>query len=283
MIVAHTITELREAIRTSSGTAKLALVPTMGALHEGHLRLVNVAAKATGNVVMSAFVNPIQFRPGEDLDSYPSSPERDHELAAASGVNILFTPSTDEMYRNGSEIRVVPGRLAELWEGAIRPGHFAGVLTVVAKLLNLVRPDVVVFGQKDIQQVVLVKRMIAELEFGTTLLTVPTVRETDGLALSSRNIKLTSAARISARVLSASLRTAQEMFQAGTRDAAAIKSAVAMILESEPGVEPDYIAVTDPENMEPVISVTKGSVVAIAARVGATRLIDNVILGEVQD
>ncbi len=263
-----------------SDGARVALVPTMGALHEGHLALVDEARRLADRVVMSVFVNPLQFRPGEDFDRYPRDLVGDAGLAAARGVDLLFTPDVATMYPPGSETRIVPGSTSTRWEGAARPGHFEGVLTVVAKLFHLVEPTVALFGQKDIQQVTLIRRMVADLDWPITLRVVPTVREADGLALSSRNRYLNPSERTAALALSRGLRAAQAAFEAGERSAAALEREVMDAMADEPLVHPEYIAVTDPVGLEPVSSAEPGTIIAVAARLGATRLIDNVMLGE---
>jgi pantoate--beta-alanine ligase len=252
----------------------------MGALHEGHLALVDEARRRADAVLMSLFVNPLQFGRGEDLAHYPRNLERDRELAAARGVDALFAPDAATMYPPGSEVRVVPGPSADRWEGAARPGHFAGVLTIVAKLFHLAEPDVACFGRKDVQQAMLVRRMVRDLDWPIELVVVPTVREPDGLALSSRNAYLSPAERKEALALSAALRAAHEAWRAGERDAARIEARMRRVLEMSPGVRLEYISLAEPEVLAPVATVDGGTVVALAARVGTTRLIDNIILGE---
>jgi pantoate--beta-alanine ligase len=252
----------------------------MGALHEGHLSLVRAARAQAGLVVMSIFVNPLQFGPGEDLARYPRDLARDRRLAGEAGVDALFVPAVETIYPPGSEVRVVPGATAERWEGAARPGHFAGVLTVVAKLFNIVQPDVAYFGQKDWQQATLVRRMVRDLDFPVEIVVAPTVRETDGLALSSRNAYLSAEERREARGLSAALGAAHAAFAAGERDPGALQREVARVLGMYPGVVADYISVVEPETLEPAARLDERTVVALAARVGTTRLIDNIVLGE---
>lgn len=283
MLTLTQIAPLRDALAAHTHLHKrIALVPTMGALHEGHLRLVDVARGLADLVVISVFVNPLQFRPGEDFTAYPRRLEQDRALAAARGVAVLFAPDVDEMYGSGTETRVVPGDTASRWEGAIRPQHFDGVLTVVAKLLNIVSPQVIVFGQKDFQQVVLVRQMMLEFHYPVTMSVVPTVREPDGLAMSSRNAYLAPGDRQAARALPDALRAVQDLFASGERSAAALQRAARDVLEAAPGVAPDYIAVTDPTHLAPRETAGPGDVVMLAARVGSTRLIDNVILGAAQ-
>lgn len=267
----------REAERRAG--RRVGFVPTMGALHEGHLSLADLAARATQTVLMSLFVNPLQFGPGEDFERYPRDLARDRALVAGRGVTALFTPGVDVMYPPGSETRVVPGPTAERWEGAMRPGHFTGVLTVVAKLFNLVQPDVAVFGQKDIQQVTLIRRMVRDLDLPVEILVGPTVREADGLALSSRNAYLTVAEREQALSLSRSLRAADVAWRGGEADALRLESHMRQQFVAAPGVTVDYIAIVDPGTLTPVQRADHGTVVAVAGRVGRTRLLDNLILG----
>ena len=258
---------------------RVAFVPTMGALHAGHLALVDLAARLAPTVLMSVFVNPLQFGPGEDFARYPRDLDRDRALAAGRGVAALFVPAVEAMYPPGAETRVVPGPMAERWEGAQRPGHFAGVLTVVAKLLNLVQPDLAVFGQKDIQQVCLVQRMVRDLDLPVEIHVGRTVRETDGLALSSRNAYLSSADRTAALSLSRALRAADLAWRGGEAEALRLHSLMMEQFHMSIGVTVDYIAIIDPDTLRPVERADGGTIVAVAARVGRTRLLDNHILG----
>ena len=273
--------DLRRWVRAERAAGRrIALVPTMGYLHEGHLALVDEARRRADTVVMSIFVNPLQFGPGEDLARYPRDLPRDRRLAESRGVDALLVPAEAAMYPPGSEVRIVPGPTADRWEGAARPGHFTGVLTVVAKLFHLVEPDFAVFGRKDIQQAVLIRQMVRDLDWPLALVVVPTVREPDGLALSSRNAYLEPDERRRALVLSAALRAAHEAFRAGTRGAREVSAAARGVLGTEPSVSVEYLAVTEPRTLAPVDTVDADTVVALAARVGRTRLIDNIILGE---
>ena len=259
---------------------RVALVPTMGYLHDGHLSLVDVARAEADTVAMSIFVNPLQFGPTEDLDRYPRNLARDRALARERGVDLLFVPDVPAMYPPGSEVRVVAGETASRWEGAARPGHFDGVLTVVAKLFHLVEPEVAVFGQKDIQQLTLIRRMVEDLDWPVRLVAAPIARDPDGLALSSRNVYLSAEERDEALGLHRSLAAAVESFGAGERRGEAIAGVVRRSLEAQRHIAVDYIAVVQPERLRPVSEVRAGTIVAIAARVGRTRLIDNVILAE---
>lgn len=278
---ASRIAGVRAAVAAARGRgARIALVPTMGALHEGHLRLLDEARRRGSFVVMSIFVNPLQFGPGEDFARYPRDAEGDAAKAAARGADLVFLPEVDEMYPPaGRAVAVVPERLHERWEGAVRPGHFAGVLTVVAKLFNIVLPDVAVFGQKDYQQATLVRALVRDLDFPLEIVVAPTTREPDGLALSSRNVYLSPDDRRRALALSRALRAMQSAWRAGSRDAEPLLDAGRRVLASEPEVRVDYLALVDPDSLEPVARAGAGSVALVAARVGATRLIDNVILG----
>jgi len=257
---------------------RVGFVPTMGFLHEGHLRLVDRAKELADRVVMSIFVNPLQFGPQEDLARYPRDLARDRTLAAARGVDCLFVPDTAAMYPGAPVARVAPGPGGDVLEGKIRPGHFSGVLTVVAKLFHLVEPDAAVFGRKDFQQATLVRQMVRELDFPIEIDVVPTVRELDGLALSSRNSYLSPDERRSALALSRALRAVEQAWRGGQAEAAALQKK-GMETLAAPGVQPEYLALVD-EALAPVERVTARTIVLVAARVGATRLIDNVVLGE---
>jgi pantoate--beta-alanine ligase len=277
-VLASTREELATLLGRSSGRA--GFVPTMGALHEGHASLMRVARErvADGPVVASVFVNPLQFGPGEDLDRYPRTLDADLEVCGREGVDIVFAPSVDEVYPGGEpQVMVRPGPLGRVLEGKVRPGHFRGVLTVVAKLFGLVRPDVAVFGQKDYQQLVLIRRMVLDLNMGVEVVGAETVREPDGLALSSRNRYLDAEQRASATALSLALRAAQENARYGAAGALAAARAE---LRAAPGVDLDYLVVTDPDLGELPSDVPPGTEARalIAARVGTTRLIDNMPL-----
>jgi len=265
------------AARRSAGD-RIACVPTMGYFHDGHLALIDEARRQAGCVVVSSFVNPLQFGPGEDLDQYPRDDEHDRQLAEGRGVDILFRPDAAVMYPPGSEIHVVPGAAGAEWEGTFRPGHFEGVLTVVAKLFHLVDPDVALFGQKDIQQATLIQQMVRDLNWNIDIVVVPTVREADGLALSSRNVYLSAPGRRQALGLSGALAEAHRAWQAGERTAAGIEARMQGLLGAVEGLEIEYIAVVDPARFQSVEVVDEETVVAVAGRVGRTRLIDNVVL-----
>jgi pantoate--beta-alanine ligase len=281
MLELTTIPELRAWTRAQrDARRRIGLVPTMGYLHEGHLTLVDEARQRADAIVMTIFVNPLQFGPNEDLARYPRDLPRDRALAAARGVDALFVPPLDAMYPPGSEVRVIPGPTAERWEGAARPGHFAGVLTVVAKLFHLVEPDLACFGQKDVQQLTLIKRMVRDLDWPMEIVAVPTVREADGLALSSRNAYLGAEDRSRAVVLSRALLAAHQAWCEGETRAQAIEQRMRLELKTTPEVAMEYIAIVEPETLAPVTAVNAGTVVAIAGRVGGTRLIDNIVLAK---
>ncbi|MBI4421262.1 MAG: pantoate--beta-alanine ligase [Gemmatimonadetes bacterium] len=266
------------------GGRRIGFVPTMGFLHQAHLRLVADAARHSDAVVMSIFVNPLQFGPGEDLERYPRDLARDRALAAAGGVACLFVPSDQAMYRRPAAIRVTPGPLARHLCGPRRPGHFEGVLTVVAKLFHIVEPDVAVFGRKDVQQARIIQRMVDDLDLPVEILVSPTVREADGLALSSRNAYLSRAERSTALALSRGLEEGHRRYRSGTRSAAEIIAAVRRVADGAPGLSLEYVEAVDPENLDPVADVGADTILALAARVGGggggTRLIDNVVLGQ---
>jgi pantoate--beta-alanine ligase len=259
---------------------RIGFVPTLGYLHEGHLALVDEARRRADAVILSIFVNPLQFGPAEDLARYPRDLPRDRALASARGVDAIFVPTVDAMYPAGSEVRVAPGPIADRWEGVARPGHFAGVLTVVAKLFNLVEPDLACFGQKDIQQLTLIRRMVQDLDWPVEIVTLPTVRESDGLALSSRNAYLGSEDRKRAVVLSRALQAAHEAWRGGESRATGLEARMRQELGREPAVAVEYISIAEPDALAPVEMADERTVVSLAARIGGTRLIDNIKLGE---
>ncbi|CAN5240107.1 pantoate--beta-alanine ligase [soil metagenome] len=274
-VVAKTIIELRTALTEArSGGRTVALVPTMGALHAGHFALVDRAAELADVVVVSIFVNPLQFGAGEDLDRYPRTLDDDTTALEARGIDLIFAPSAAEMYPAGSaQTRVVAGRVGSLYEGRSRSGHFDGVLTVVAKLLNIVTPDTIVFGQKDAQQAFLVRQMVADLDVATRVETVETVRDDSGLALSSRNRFLDPKDLKAALSLSIALEAAESSADRGVDG---VLAAAQSVLMGQHLVELDYLAIVDPATFLPVDTGHSGkAIVLIAARVGETRLIDN--------
>jgi pantoate--beta-alanine ligase len=258
--------------------AGVGFVPTMGALHAGHRSLLAAARAGNDLVVASVFVNPLQFGPAEDLAAYPRDRDADLAVLAAEGVDLAFLPPDGEMWPDPPDVRLAVGGLAERLEGLVRPGHLDGVATVVAKLLHLVGPSRAYFGQKDAQQLAVVRRMVADLAFPNEIVACPTVREPDGLAVSSRNAYLSPDERRRATALYRALSAGRAAFEAGGRDPAAVEAAARDLLEDAPGVAPDYVALVDPVTFEPVKQTEPGQVLATAARVGRTRLIDNVIL-----
>ncbi len=279
MLVAGTRAEVGSwTARCAGDGLATALVPTMGSLHRGHLSLVEIAAATGAKVALSIFVNPLQFGPAEDFERYPRELERDLILAENAGVDLAFTPTVQEMYPGGEPwIGVVPERGADLLCGRSRPGHFRGVLTVVAKLFGIFSPEVAVFGQKDYQQLVLIRRMVADLDMPLDIVAGPIVRDPDGLAMSSRNRYLSQADRGHALALVQALDGCERLYRSGERDAAAFLRRLHDAGGS--GVSIEYAEVVHPVTLESLDHAEGGSVCAIAARVGSTRLIDNLILG----
>ena len=257
----------------------LTLVPTMGALHAGHMSLVKRARDEGDALVVSIFVNPTQFGPGEDYERYPRDLDRDAGMLEPFSPEAVFSPEATDIYLPGFGTTVEPGAVAASLEGAARPGHFRGVATVVLKLLNIVQPHIAYFGQKDFQQVMVLRRMVRDFNVNTRIRVCPTVRETDGLAISSRNAYLGADDRRAAPVLYRSLRRAQHRFQQGDSHAAGLLESVQSVIAGEPAVKLEYAAVVNPATMEPVEEAVPGSVALVAARVGPARLIDNLILG----
>ena len=271
--------ELRAATDAARASgAGVGFVPTMGALHAGHRALLARARAENGLVVASVFVNPLQFGPAEDLASYPRDREADLAVLAAEGTDLAFLPAEGEVWPAPPEVRLQVGALADRLEGLVRPGHLDGVATVVAKLLHLAGPSRAYFGQKDAQQLAVVRRMVEDLAFPNEIVACPTVREPDGLAVSSRNAYLSAVELERATALYRALSAGRAAFQAGQRDPAAVEAAARDLLEDVPGVEPDYVVLVDPATFESAKQAAPGQVLATAARVGSTRLIDNVIL-----
>lgn len=274
-----TIDEMRHVIAGARAKGQsIALVPTMGALHEGHLTLVDEAKRVAEKVVMSIFVNPLQFGPSEDFARYPRTLEEDAKLAAKRGVDFLFTPTREDIYPEYAPVVMVhPGSIGKEWEGAVRPHHFEGVLTVVAKLFHIVTPDIAVFGQKDLQQAAVIKAMVRDLNFAVGILVAPTVREPDGLAMSSRNRYLSPKERELARILSKALFAMQDVFAKGERRASALEAIGWRMLERVVGLTPRYLAVVNADTFQRVNTVRHGDAAVGAVRVGETKLIDNII------
>jgi pantoate--beta-alanine ligase len=258
----------------------LAFVPTMGFFHEGHLELMRVAKKLGDVLVISIFVNPTQFGPQEDLEAYPRDTEGDLAKAQEVGVDIVFLPSPEEIYPEGYQTHVEVERVTKHLCGLSRPGHFQGVSTVVAKLFNITKAHIAVFGQKDYQQLTVVSRMVKDLNMDIEIVGAPTVREPDGLAMSSRNSYLTPEQRESALCLKRSLDLAQDMVQRGTKDGKTVKTAVEKLIRNYPFTEIDYVTVCDPVSLEDVERIEGEALLALAVRVGKTRLIDNGILAK---
>ncbi len=283
MRLIHTVAELREEIALAKAqNLTIGLVPTMGALHEGHASLITAANRENDFVVVSVFVNPTQFGPNEDLDAYPRTLEADCKLAEEKGANVVFAPSPKEMYPSEDDTWVeVTGDVTKVLCGRTRPIHFRGVTTVVTKLFNLAQPDRAYFGQKDAQQVEVLKRMVNDLFFPLELRVMPIIREKDGLAKSSRNTYLNESERIAALVLSRSLKAAKEMYAAGERDAEKIIAAVTEGIKAEPMSNIDYVEIYALPELKPIANPLKGSnLLAVAVKFGTTRLIDNVVLEE---
>ena len=268
---------MKSACRELAGKT-LGFVPTMGALHEGHLSLVRASKSRCDMTAVSIFVNPLQFGPSEDLAKYPRTLDHDARMLEELGVDLLFVPGADEMYPTGAKTYVLVDELSDKLDGASRPGHFRGVATVVAKLFEIVGPDYAFFGQKDAAQVAVLRKMVSDLNMDVELVVGPTVRETDGLAMSSRNVYLTAEQRQQALVLNRSLLKVRAAADAGEHDAAKLTEIGKQVLAEEPGVHLDYFAIVDPDTLDPVEDISPGALVAVAAYVGPTRLIDNVVL-----
>jgi pantoate--beta-alanine ligase len=269
---------MRRLARELGRQGRIGLVPTMGSLHEGHLALVRFARRHCDSVVVSVFVNPLQFGPTEDFGRYPRDFRRDRALLAAAGVDVVFHPDVKAMYPAGFATSVEVERLSRGLCGRSRPGHFRGVVTVVSKLFNIVRPDVAVFGQKDAQQAFIIRRMARDLGYDLRVFVVPTVREPDGLALSSRNVYLTPAQRSDAPVLHRSLALARRMVRNGERSAARIRAAMRGMIVRESGGRVDYVEIVDTSDLAPVRIVRGEALIALAVFFGRTRLIDNLIV-----
>ncbi len=275
MRVISTIDAMRHA-RASYST--LGLVPTMGYLHAGHLSLVRQARQECGAVAVSIFVNPTQFGPNEDFGRYPRDMQRDLSLLEAEGVDLVFTPEPSEIYPPGFGTEVVLAAAEEVLEGAARPGHFRGVATVVCKLLNIVQPTRAYFGQKDAQQTVVVRQMVRDLNMPYEIVVAPTIREADGLALSSRNTYLSGEQRQVATVLFRALRAANDRYAAGERSGDVLREVMRTVLASEPSVQPEYVSVADPLSLRELEMISHGALLSMAVRLGSVRLIDNMVL-----
>ena len=279
MRLVRTVAGLRSSVRAArTGGAQIALVPTMGAFHEGHLSLMRQAREKAGFVIVSLFVNPTQFNDASDLQKYPRNEALDAEMARDVGVDLMFAPTADEVYPPGFATTVEVARLTEPLEGASRgPQHFRGVATVVTKLLNMTQPDVALFGQKDAQQALVIRRLVRDLDLPVRIEICPTVREADGLAMSSRNVRLEADARRRAPALARALRAIEASVVSGERDATAALATAAPSLE-EAGIVPEYLAAVSADTLQPVTTIDSETLIAIAATIGGVRLIDNVIV-----
>jgi pantoate--beta-alanine ligase len=279
MKICSTIPEARAACGDARASRKrLGLVPTMGALHEGHLSLVRAARAQCDAVAVSIFVNPTQFGPAEDLSKYPRQFARDRGLLEKEGVEILFAPPVEEIYPGGAVTWVLVEGLSEKLDGRSRPGHFRGVTTIVAKLFHIFEPEAAFFGQKDAAQLAVIRRMVEDLNFPVEIVACPIVREADGVAMSSRNTYLNREERSRALVLQRSLQEARQQFNAGERIAAKLIAAAKEVIAREPQVTLDYFEIVDPDTLDPVERISQKMLVAVAAYVGSTRLIDNLVL-----
>ena len=278
MILIESVAQMQQFARERRG--EIALVPTMGYLHEGHASLMVEARKRAKTVVVSIFVNPTQFGVNEDLDSYPRDLERDKRVAEEAGVDVIFAPKASDMYPEGYQSWVNLEDLTTHLCGASRPGHFRGVTTVVTKLFNIVTPKVAIFGKKDFQQLAVIRRMVQDLNMDLEIVGMPIVRESDGLALSSRNAKLDPVQRQSALCLSRSLTAAREAFLSGERSVSALRESALEVIKREKTAEVDYLEFRDQDTLAPVQKADERTLLALAVRIGAVRLIDNCILGE---
>jgi len=282
MKICESSEQVRAAVRAAKSQGqRVGFVPTMGALHEGHLSLVRAARQQCPFVVASVFVNPAQFGPNEDFAKYPRNLERDRQMLESEGVSLLFAPPVEEMYPAGANTFVTVEGLSDKLCGRSRPGHFRGVTTVVSKLFHIVEPDLAFFGQKDAAQAAIIRRMVRDLKFPTEIVVCPIVREADGLAMSSRNAYLDPAQRKQALVLFRALARLQTLVDQGEADSRNLIAAAKSVLADEREVRLDYVEVVNPESLEPVADVSKGALVAVAAFVGNTRLIDNLLLSGV--
>jgi pantoate--beta-alanine ligase len=276
MKVVETVAELKKLREKLPGP--LGFVPTMGYLHEGHLVLVRQARAENASVAVSIFVNPTQFGPKEDFKQYPRDPKRDLALLGGEGTDVVFMPPVDEVYPPGFNSWVEVGKIAERLEGASRPGHFRGVATVVARLFDLVKPDRAYFGQKDAQQLIVIRKMAADLDMSLEVVAVPTVREPDGLAMSSRNTYLNPEERKQAAVLYQALTLAQRLYSDGEKDAEVIRRKMTALIQKQPLADIDYISIAGAETLEELDELNPPALVSMAVRIGKTRLIDNIVV-----
>lgn len=276
MEVARTIAEMK-ALRVQS-YGSVGFVPTMGYLHDGHLALVRRARSENSVVVVSIFVNPAQFGPAEDFSAYPRDTERDLTLLGKENADIIFMPPSGEMYPEGFSSWVEVGGITERLEGSYRPGHFKGVTTVVAKLFNIVEPTRAYFGQKDAQQAIVIKKMVTDLDMSLEIVVVPTVREGDGLAMSSRNVYLNPRERQAATVLFKAFALAQRMYERGEKNAECLRQEIISFIGGEPLAMIDYVSIADAQTLEELLEIDGPALVSLAVRIGKTRLIDNIVL-----
>lgn len=277
--IAKTIAEIRKYVAQARIAGKtVGFVPTMGALHAGHVSLIEAAVRRCNYVVVSIFVNPTQFGPGEDFEKYPRPFEKDAQICERCGTHAIFAPSSEEMYPRKNLTWVTVEKLTEPLCGRSRPGHFRGVTTVCTKLFNIVGADVAFFGQKDAQQATVIRRMVADLNMPLEIVVCPTVREPDGLAMSSRNQYLSPQERSQAPVIYRALKHCEKLMQAGWRDAAEVAEEMKRVLSEAPDLRPEYIGIVDAESLEPCDPIRGRVLVAVAARLGATRLIDNIVV-----
>jgi pantoate--beta-alanine ligase len=279
MEVAKTIASVREKVKAARNQGqKVGLVPTMGALHIGHIALIERAVKECDYVVVSIFVNPTQFCPGEDLEKYPCPLEADLEICEKGGVDVVFTPTTEQMYGKASLTWVTVEKLTEPLCGRFRPGHFRGVTTVCAKLFNIVQPDIAYFGQKDGQQAIVIKKMVADLNIPIQVVVCPTVREPDELAVSSRNQYLTEQQKKDATLIYKSLKKCHELVEDGITDTKSITAQMREILNQAPSIKIEYVSILDAETLQEIDSVDRQVLAAVAVRIGQAKLIDNILL-----
>jgi len=279
MKVIESIAEMAEISRqVHLRNQRLGFVPTMGYLHEGHLSLMRVARQDSDILAVSIFVNPTQFAPGEDFEKYPRNFEGDQVLCRQEGVDILFYPAAQEMYKPDHKTYVITDQLAARLCGIRRPTHFQGVTTIVAKLFNIIQPDLAVFGQKDAQQILIIRRMVEDLNFPVKIMVAPIIREADGLAMSSRNKYLTPDLRTKALVLNRALREAERLIQGGEKKTRIIEESMLGMIRMVPEVRLDYLAIVDSNNLEPVAEIKSNTLIDLAAYLGTTRLIDNVLI-----
>lgn len=278
MRLIKTIKQMRQWAERRRRGKTIGFVPTMGALHEGHRSLMRAARRRCDAVVVSIFVNPAQFGPNEDYARYPRDLKGDAALCRREKVDVLFMPTAETVYPEGHDTKILVGRIGEVLEGAVRPGHFSGVATVVAKLFQIVRPQIAFFGQKDYQQTVVIKRLVRDLNFPVKIVVCPTVREKDGLAMSSRNRYLSSEERNASRVLFKALQKGRERIQEGERDSAAVRDAMTLLIQEQPPARIEYAAIVHPDTLMEVTQIEGPVVLLLAVWIGKTRLIDNLLV-----